>query len=124
MAVRIFLALSALLWLPYGVFCFLRPDSLAQAAGVTATTATATIELRAMYGGLQAALGVLAALALLRPTLRRPAVVTLACAYAGLGLSRLLATLLAGEVSAYTGFALALELTSTVFAAWCLSWAW
>jgi hypothetical protein len=51
---RIFFALTALVWLPYGIFCFFQPGYLAQAAGVTATSATGTIELRAMYGGLQA----------------------------------------------------------------------
>ena len=114
-------ALSAILWFPYGVFCFLRPDYLEGAAGVGASTATGVIELRAMYGGLQAAIGVLAGLAFARPTLRRAALVTLLCVYAGLGVSRLAATLAAGEVSAYTGFALVLELGSATLTAWCLS---
>ena len=119
--VPVFLGLSAVLWLPYGVFCFVRPDYLADAAGVSASTATGVIELRAMYGGLQAAIGVLAGLAVARPSLRRGALVTLLCVYAGLGLSRLGATLAAGEVSGYTGAALALELGSAALTAWCLS---
>jgi hypothetical protein len=121
MATRVFLALSALLWLPYGVFCFLRPTYLAEAAGVTAASATATVELRAMYGGLQAVVGLLAALGLVRPTLRRPALLTLAFLCAGLGLARFLGAVLAGELSAYTGAGLAFELTSATVAAWCLS---
>jgi hypothetical protein len=116
-----FLALSAALWLPYGVFCFVRPDYLGGAAGVSASTATGVIELRAMYGGLQAAIGVLAGLACARPTLRQATLVTLLCVYAGLGLSRLAATLTAGEVSAYTGVALVLELGSATLTAWLLS---
>jgi Domain of unknown function (DUF4345) len=118
---RVFLGLSALVWLPYGLYCFFRPDSLADAAGVTAVTPTAVIELRAMYGGLQAAIGVLAALALVRPRLRYPAVVALLFLCAGLGLSRVAAVVLVGEVSAYTGFAVVLELGSTACAAWLLS---
>ena len=54
MATRIFLLLSALLWLPYGIYCWLHPSYLAEAAGVVFQGST---ELRAMYGGLQAALG-------------------------------------------------------------------
>ena len=121
MFVPIFLGLSAVLWLPYGVFCFLRPDYLAGAAGVTAASATGVIELRAMYGGLQAAIGVLSGLACARAGLRRAALVTLLCVYAGLGLSRLGATLAAGELSSYTGFALVLELGSATLTAWCLT---
>ena len=54
---RIFLGLQALLWLPYGVFCFFQPAFLGEAAGVTIGSTTASIELRAMYGGLQASTG-------------------------------------------------------------------
>jgi hypothetical protein len=64
---------------------------------------------------------VLAGLAFARPGLRRVALVTLLFVYGGLGLSRLGATLAAGEVSAYTGFALVLELGSTALTALCLS---
>jgi hypothetical protein len=120
MGLRIFLVLSAAVWLPYGVFCFLQPSFLAEAAGVTATSATATIELRAMYGGLEFAIGSLAALAIFRETFRRPALVTLAFLCAGLGLSRLLGAIIHEEVSAYTGFALAFELASTGLATWFL----
>ena len=54
---RLFLAANALLWLPYGLYCFLVPEFLAEAAAVSATTSTGTVELRAMYGGLQAGIG-------------------------------------------------------------------
>jgi hypothetical protein len=57
MAARIFLGLSALIWLPYGLLCFFQPAGLAESAGVTFTNATGATELRAMYGGLQAAIG-------------------------------------------------------------------
>ena len=36
MATVIFLAISAALWLPYGLFCFANPGYLAEAAGVAA----------------------------------------------------------------------------------------
>ena len=63
-AIRTFLGLSVLVWLGYGLYCFFVPAVVAEGAGFVARTPTATTELRAMYGGLQMALGVMAALAL------------------------------------------------------------
>lgn len=121
MATRIFLGISALLWLPYGLFCLLRPEYLAEVAGVTAASATATTELRAMYGGLQAGIGALAFAALLRPALRQPALVTLLFLTSGLGLARTLGVALDGSLSSYTAMGLAIEFISAASAAWLLS---
>jgi hypothetical protein len=113
--VTIFLALSALVWLPYGLWCFARPEILAELAGVTATTTTAVAELRAMYGGLQMAIGVLAVIGLARPALRRGLVMTFGVLTGGLGIARLLAVFLGAGVSSYTGGALVLEFGSVVW---------
>lgn len=113
---RLFLAVSALVWLPYGVLCFVTPGLLADVAGVASTSATGTIELRAMYGGLQAALGVLAGAALLRPSLQRPALLTLAFVCGGLFTARLLGALLGADFSSYTMLGLLFELLSSAFA--------
>jgi hypothetical protein len=106
---RIFLGLSALLWLPYGVWCFAQPGFLADAAGVTAASPTGSTELRAMYGGLQIALGALAALGALRPDWTRTALVVLAFVGAGLGSARLLGASLDGAWTSYTAMGLAVE---------------
>jgi hypothetical protein len=110
MAARIFLGLSALIWLPYGLLCFFQPGGLAESAGVVFTSATGATELRAMYGGLQAAIGAVALAGALRPALSRSALGLLLVACAGLGSARLLGAGLDGEVSSYTGMALVLEL--------------
>ncbi len=78
MAIRVFLGLVALVWLPYGLLCFFQPGFLAGAAGVTSTSATGSTELRAMYGGLQVAIGVLALAGALRPPAAAPALRVLA----------------------------------------------
>jgi hypothetical protein len=117
---RIFFALTALVWLPYGLFCFFRPDYLAGAAGVAATTTTGTIELRAMYGGLQAGIGALALAAALRPALVRPALLGSCFVFAGLASSRLVAAISAHELSSYTMAGLGLEWGSTAIALWLL----
>ena len=97
------------------------PGYLAEAAGVTAASTTGTIELRAMYGGLQAAIGLFAAAALIRPELRRPALLSLGSLTAGLGLARLAGIALDGEISAYNGFATVFELASAGAAAWLVN---
>ena len=116
MAVRIFLGLSALLWLPYGLYCFFAPESLAEAAGVAFTSPTGSTELRAMYGGLQAAIGLLAGLGALRATLARSALVAIAFLTAGLGVARALGLALDGGFTSYTGMGLGFEFASAAIA--------
>jgi hypothetical protein len=111
---RIFLLANALLWLPYGVYCLAQPQMLAEAAGVAATSTTGSTELRAMYGGLQAAIGALALIAAFRLQLQRTALVTLAFLAAGLFSARACGALIDGGVSGYTAVALVLESSLTV----------
>lgn len=120
MIARIFLALSGLIWFPYGVYCFFAPGFLADAAGIVATTTTGQIELRAMYGGLQAGIGALALAGALRPARLRSVLFAGCYLFGGLAVTRSLAAFGAGEVSPYTAFGLVLEWTSTVLAVWLL----
>jgi hypothetical protein len=121
MATRIFLVLSALLWLPYGVYCFAQPGSLAEAAGVAFQSPTGSTELRAMYGGLQIAIGALAGLAAWRAALARSALLAIAFLTAGLGSARLLGVALDGGLSSYTAMGLGFEFTSSAVAIALLS---
>jgi hypothetical protein len=121
MPTRILLALSALVWLPYGLYCFVAPAALATIAGVAAGSTTGSIELRAMYGGLQLAIGALAGAGALRAALARPALFALAFLCGGLFLARALAALIEGELSSYTAMGLAFELGSAGLAGWLLS---
>jgi len=109
MATRVFLGLMGLVFFPYGVYCFLAPGVLADAAGVASISATGHTELRAMYGGVQAALGALAALAVVRAELVRPALVAMAFVGTGLFATRITGSTLDHGWSAYTGMALAFE---------------
>jgi len=111
-AARLFLLLCAILWLPYGLYCLVQPESLATAAGVVSASRTGTIELRAMYGGLQAAVGTLCLLAALRPGLVRPALLCLAFLCSGLALARFSGAALEREVSSYTALGLGFETLS------------
>lgn len=111
---RAFLFANALLWLPYGLYCLAQPHMLAEVAGVAAVSPTGATELRAMYGGLQAAIGVLALAAALRRDLQRTALVALAFLAGGLFSARALGALVDGGLSAYTIGALVLEVGLTV----------
>jgi len=108
-ALRVFFALSGLIWLPYGLFCLVQPDFLEGAAGIASSSPTGTTELRAMYGGLQAAIGTLMLAALVRPRLSETALVVLAFLCAGLGLARLVGAVADGAFSSYTVSALLFE---------------
>ena len=121
MFARVFLVLSALLWLPYGLYCLLVPHSLAEAAGVAATTPTGITELRAMYGGLQAAIGTLALVGAIRGSVTRSALVAIGTLTLGLGSARLLGALIDGGFSSYTGMGLGFEWTSALVSRWLLS---
>ena len=110
------LGLSAIIWLPYGVYCFLQPGALTEAVGVVAASSTGTTELRAMYGGLQMAIGALALAAVFKPRLVSGALLTLVFLTGGLASTRLMGVLIDGGFSGYTGGALGFEIISCVLA--------
>lgn len=108
---KIYLMLSVLLWLPYGIFCVFQPGYLGEIAGVVASTPTGTTEIRAMYGGLQAGIGIMCVFALLRPSFAQPALVALCCLAGGLFLARLSGFVIDGSGSEYTYGTLVFEST-------------
>ncbi len=120
MGQRIFLAISVIIWLPYGIYCFLQPDSLEAAAGLASTTPAGRTEIRAMYGGLQAALGGLALAAFFKAQWVRPALTAIAVLTGGLFLARLVGALMDGSFTTYTTGALIFELLSALAATWLL----
>lgn len=116
---KAFLIITGVLWLGYGIYLLIAPQALAGIAGVTASSATGMVELRAMYGGLQAAVGVLALLAGVSATWRRQGLAALLFVYAGLGLTRLASAAVTHEFSSYVMGALVFELPSALIA-WTL----
>ena len=96
------------------------PGFLAEAAGVGFASPTGATELRAMYGGLQAAIGVVALGGALRPERARSALQLLFVVGAGLGVARVLGAGLDSAWSAYTGMAIGLELGTVAITSWLL----
>ena len=116
MAARIFLAIFGLFSLLYGIYCFLQPAFLAEFAGVSSLSTTGTVELQAMYGGLQTGFGALALFGALRPAYAPTILLATAFQCLGLGSFRLMGALSASEFSAYTSQGIAFELGSTLIA--------
>lgn len=113
---RNLLLILGLLFFPYGVYCFLVPGFLAEAAGVAATTPTGSTELRAMYGGLQAGFGLLLLAAARDARLHLAAFAALAFLVPGLASTRLIGSFMDGGLSAYTAGALVFEFGITALA--------
>ena len=107
-------------WLPYALLYLLNPDFLAGVAGVSSTSPTGMSEVRAMYGGLQAGIGILALLGAARPAFTRPALLMLLYLASGLGLARLVGVMIDDSLSGYTVGALAFEAATAFVAASCL----
>ena len=121
MGLRIFLGLSALVWIAYGVYCLIEPGFLEGAAGVASSTSTGTTELRAMYGGVQIAIGSMMAAALLRPHLAAGALTALAFLCAGLFSTRLVGAVVDSSFSSYTVSALGFEIVLLGLSVWFLT---
>ena len=114
---KLLLVFNGFGFLAYGLLCAFLPDLPAGWIGYELTTGDARVELIAMYGGLEAALGVFFLLCLWSRESLRTGLHLLVVTMAGLGLTRLGAYLMADvEVGAYTYFAIAFELGTLVLA--------
>ena len=94
---NLFLLLEAVVWLPYGLLLVFAPNFLVTAteSGLVANTPTGMTEIRAMYGGAQAAIGTFCLVARFRHAYAHPALLMLAFLTSGLALARLYQQLLA-----------------------------
>lgn len=117
MGTKIYLGFQTLVWLGYGTYLIFQPGYLTEVSTLVAATPTAITEIRAMYGGLEAALGVAALLGILKPGMTRHALWVLLFATAGLATGRCIGLALDGDPTLYTLGALAFEGPSTVVTA-------
>ena len=102
-ALVVFFALNGLLWFIWGVTCLFTPQAWSGAVipGMEVFDlgeAVARTEVRAMYGGLQIAIGLLALIAIFKPIHRATALLFYVLALSGLALSRLYGIILEGSV--------------------------
>lgn len=109
---RIVLALNGLVFAGYGLLCLLVPTTLTSAAGLGMETTVALTEVRAMYGGLELAIGVLFLLAAMRASLLESGLIAGVTVFAGLGVARAFGIMLDGDPGAYNVVAVIYELAS------------
>ena len=121
MAAKIFLGISGLVFAGYGLACLASPTIVADATGMQLATGTASVEVRAMYGGLQTAIGLLALLGVARDALRAPILLCLGVLFFGLASGRLVGIAVDPDPGSYNFGALAYEAVSAAIALALLS---
>ena len=105
------LALCAAGFLAFGLWLLVDPAGALGKIGIDARNATALVELRAFYGGMELGLSLFLAWCALRPEWRQAGLWLVLLANGGAGLARLGSAWLAGAaLSGYLGWALAWEL--------------
>ena len=110
----IFLIYLMLSWFGIGAWLIFDPAALESYAGVAALTPTGETELRAMYGGMELAIGGAALLALLQPRWRCHVLFLNGVVAGGIAGGRLVGVALAGNMSVYSLSALTFELSTVV----------
>jgi len=113
----IVLLLSALSLLGFGVALTYAPIEVLASIDVSVTGAIADTEIRAFYGGLEIALGLLILLWTFDAARRRDALLLTLVVYGGIGLTRLASMLATGDDTSFLRFALGTELGFLVLAA-------
>lgn len=116
MAARLYLGFQGLLLAGYGLACLLSPGILADATGMGLESGVAAAEVRAMYGGLQGAFGVLALVGAARDEYRRTGLLALAFAFGGLSIGRAFGVAVEQGVGQYNWLALGYEVASLLVA--------
>ena len=100
--VKPYLIFTALVWLPWGLICIFNTGMITDVIGVSGLSPSGTTDMRAMYGGFQTAVGLMALLALYDQRYLRQLLVTLAFMGSCLALSRSYGLYIDGSASIYT----------------------
>lgn len=111
------LVLSGVSLLGFGVALTYAPIEVLAAIDVSVTGAIADTEIRAFYGGLEIALGLLILAWTVDSARRRDALLLTMVVYGGIGLTRLASMLTTGDDTSFLRFALGTELGFLVLAA-------
>lgn len=107
---RVLLWLAGLCYLGFGIAFLVDPLGTLGATGIELQGALAATELRAFYGGLEVALGLLLVASARQPAWHGAGLWLNTASYGGIGLARLLGIVLAGGGTPFLWFALSTEL--------------
>ena len=119
-AARIVLWVAAVVFIGVGLLFLIRPEQLAQGMGVMQPEAPARTEIRAVYGGIELALGVFFAIAARHQSRDwlTAGLVLAALVGGGAGLARVVGFVVEGEIDVRNVLWGTLELVGAVVAAW------
>ena len=114
---KILLWVSGVIFISYGIACFLSPELPANYAGLVIGSGDAFAEMSAMYGGLQTGVGVFCIICALQASLQRAGLLLLAIGIGALAFARLCGAWDADwMVGLYTWGALAYETITAALA--------
>lgn len=112
--IKPYLIFNIMVWLPWGLICIFDTTYIKDIIGVTSVNATGNTDLRAMYGGVQFAVGSMAVSALYNQRHFRSFVYALAFLGCGLALSRSYGLLIDDSGTPYTWGVLGFEIFAGV----------
>ncbi len=118
----IVLWLSGLQLVGFGVAFLIDPLKTLGSTGIQLEGALAATELRAFYGGLEVAVGLLLIAWTINPARRTEALWLNLAIFGGIGVTRVVAMLLSGADTTFLRFAATVELVTAIATAACL-WA-
>ena len=109
---------TAVVFIGYGLVCFIDPQIPATYSGIGLTNADSWIETAAMYGGLQAGLGFFCLIAAIKPEYSRAGLLMVICIIGGLASARGISfAFTTNPVTSYTYGALGYEALTAILAA-------
>ena len=97
-----YIILTLMVWLPWGLICIFNTNIILQIIGVTGTHPTGNTDVRVMYGGVQFAVGLMAALALYDKRYFEKLLWTLAFLGSCMAISRFYGLVVDGSGTVYT----------------------
>ncbi len=113
--------LSGVVFTSYGLACLVSPALPAGYAGLIMSSGDAYAEIGAMYGGLQAGVGIYCIICALKPSLTRGGLLLLAIAIGSLAFGRAYSTYTTDDaVTVYTWAAMIYEFSTATIAAFAL----
>ncbi len=99
---KLYLIFTIAIWTPWGLACTLTPFLITEIIGVKSIHASGETDLRAMYGGFQLAMGLMAIHAFYKPEFFKPFVYALGVIGSCLALTRTYGLFIDGSFTAYT----------------------
>ncbi|MEO9968990.1 MAG: DUF4345 family protein [Hyphomonadaceae bacterium] len=97
-----YLMLAVIVWLPWGMLCIFNVQLIETIIGVTSTSVDGTSDIRAMYGGAQTGVGLMAAFALYNRTYVTEALFALAFLGTSMAFARSYGLIVDGSWTFYT----------------------